>query len=794
MKMEAKRNLPRSVCTMLPQRAVRLLGLTAGAWAALASIFGCDSIDERRDVVRAVRIEPANLELKMGKTSVVVGLALDANDVPITNASQRIRSLDTSIVDVPQTCVGGSKAGKACSDNAGCPSGRCQPHRKCAGGPRKGAACQNDAACGSGQRCGIEIRAQGAGKVWLSASVGGISSRDSTSTATVEVACPDSTTTTATTHAGTLSKSEVWTAAGNPHEITDDLIVSGQNADGTPIELTIQSCTRVKIAKAGIAIRVGVGNVGRLKVLGSSSTEGRVTIEPKGTASAGYWTGIVVDASSADTTGFSIIQHALIDKAGGGTASTKAGLVLTSPTKMLGVTVKDSGGFGVILGKNSHLDQLVRGASLESVTVTNAKLAPWLSHPNVAGNIPLDKRGFNDNNGGDEEIHVTSGRVRRSQNWGSGDLQVPYRILNTCMTTDTSCSPGRVVVSAPAIGASLHILGGTRVLFSRDTRLEVGTIANEAGNLVAGLVGSLQIIPKKLLTTFTSGEDNPAEGDWGGVILGPNSPNSLMFGVNFAYAGGKNGLVGLDGDYASEDRGALIVLGRLSIFFGSSRQLTASDSGKYGMIRGFQGTIRKRGSALTASPGLIPGNNIGESSLPNPLKLSTDAVKAGVADPEALCRSGAKGQSPALSWEFSKEDPLGVDQVTHYAILLTRPGFPSEPVRWGIYNIPKDVSSIKAGATAADVSGATIIPLKGSCPSIGSNTCEALKKKCDRHDEPILPKECSNLPKCQYRFTIYALKGKVTTTATTTKGVQADILKQTIGQTFLEAIPKAAQK
>ncbi len=106
------------------------------------------------------------------------------------------------------------------------------------------------------------------------------------------------------------------------------------------------------------------------------------------------------------------------------------------------------------------------------------------------------------------------------------------------MTLDAGCVwsvPQTVVVGGPN-GAVLTVPAGTTVTFatSPPAALVVGT--QEPGSLVAQGTSAAGIM-------FTSAATSPAAGDWGGIVLGPQSTSTIAFAtIDYAGGPGANGI------------------------------------------------------------------------------------------------------------------------------------------------------------------------------------------------------------------------------------------------------------
>jgi hypothetical protein len=111
----------------------------------------------------------------------------------------------------------------------------------------------------------------------------------------------------------------------------------------------------------------------------------------------------------------------------------------------------------------------------------------------------------------------------------------------TTITSDTTLDPSCVwtVTDTTVVGGPsspvLTILPGTTVVFASNpdglpsTALQVGI--DEPGALVANGTSSAGII-------FTSASASPSAGDWGGIVIGPQSGGTSIQNATIAYAGG----------------------------------------------------------------------------------------------------------------------------------------------------------------------------------------------------------------------------------------------------------------
>jgi hypothetical protein len=211
-----------------------------------------------------------------------------------------------------------------------------------------------------------------------------------------------------------------------------------------------------------------------------------------------------------------------------GTTSTSAlapELATVSPTS--GPT---SGGTGVtIYGANFVSGAKVEFAGMQAtgVTFNDAATLSAVTPAGVAGNAAVTVTNPDGQSGTLSSAYTYVAPIACS---------VPATVSSS-MTLDPSCvwtATDTVMVGGPA-NPVLTILPGTTVLFALTsggfgaTALQIGV--GQPGSLVANGTSAAGIV-------FSSASASPAAGDWGGIVIGPQSGGTSIQYATIAYAGG----------------------------------------------------------------------------------------------------------------------------------------------------------------------------------------------------------------------------------------------------------------
>jgi phosphatidylethanolamine-binding protein (PEBP) family uncharacterized protein len=582
------------------------------------------------------------------------------------------------------------------------------------------------------------LKAVGVGRTELHVTAGSASG-----TAAVTATCPKFSG--PTTHQGTIGKSEVWRAADSPHIVTGDVTIQGTESDGSPVTLVVESCSQVEVAK-DVAILVGNGDRGELHVEGVSTKEGpsgRVTFAPDSpNAAPGHWVGIVFNSrKDRKTTTDSRLRHVRLVGAGGAGKSPQPlqaavrvlGADDTAGTPVLdGVVIEESAGHGIALSEHAGL-----GLGSKNPEITKSALSAVYTPAEQVGTVP---EGIFTQNGANE-IHVVGGRMTHTGNWTV--KSVPYLVLGD-ITVGARVAKGGV---APF----LTLGAGVTLKFSKGTRLSVATAPGEEAGVFADGSKTDGIV-------LTSAEANPAPGDWVGVVFGRGiHPGTNLFYTKVTYAGGENGLVGVDGDYKRVDNGNIVLLAQPPPLL---LQNAVLDQGAgYGIVRGYYsaGTVSFVGNSASSPPNFTikpeRSNNFGKAlafgaeSPQNPLVLASERCQGQDCKPvfndgdsikaESLCGQSAK--LPPFGWRIDLKKPEDVkpytDLIKGYAMIV-RQEHPQRSLHWLVYDIPATAASLAEGASPGGTlpSGAKqISPYNAACP-VPPAECGKVKKECADRD------------------------------------------------------------
>lgn len=339
------------------------------------------------------------------------------------------------------------------------------------------------------------------------------------------------------THTSNISVSETWTGAGVTHRVPSSISITGSAV------VTIEPCAIVAI---GPGISITVRDNARLVSAGTSDTSFVVfrrdnPSQPWGTL-RGYTPTSLIDLNWTRLQGggaFGGLNNPTIAVTGVGYGSPVKRVLRT-----IQVLIESSQGVGVYLDANAAFTGdskflQIKGSAGRPVHTTMMGL----------GSVP---KGQYQGNGMDEIlIHGPNANVFR--NMTVKNLGVPVRIPFTSMRigpappataqVKLTLKPG-VVFKFPRVGGQ----AGALVTF--------GTNGNAPNNLV-GILYAVGTATKRIV--FTSGEANPAPGDWQGIWLNTANGSTLRY-VDLRYAGGVNGIQSNNcRPEGTEDQAALLV-------------------------------------------------------------------------------------------------------------------------------------------------------------------------------------------------------------------------------------------
>ncbi len=324
---------------------------------------------------------------------------------------------------------------------------------------------------------------------------------------------------TVVTHSANVTVSEAWAGDGVTHRIPTSISISG---DAT---VTIGPCAIVEL---GPGISLTVRDNARLVSAGTSDqqfvTFRRADANQAWGTLRGFTATSLIDLRFTRLQGggaFGGLSDPTIAAIGVGYGSPPAGVLRTN-----NVSIEGSRGVGVLLDANAAFTD-----DSEMLTITGSGGRPVHTTMMSLGSLP---DGAYTGNGNDEIlIHGPGANVFADMT--VQDHGVPVRIPFTGLyvgpappataTVTLTLRPG-VVFKFPRVGGQ----PGMRMTF--------GSNGNAPNNLV-GVLNAVGTAAEPIV--FTSGEDNPAPGDWVGIWLNTANDSRLDF-VEISYAGAPTGI------------------------------------------------------------------------------------------------------------------------------------------------------------------------------------------------------------------------------------------------------------
>ncbi|MBA3461720.1 MAG: hypothetical protein H0T46_17280 [Deltaproteobacteria bacterium] len=368
-----------------------------------------------------------------------------------------------------------------------------------------------------------------------------------------------------TTHGGSVTAAETWTAAGSPHILPFDMSINA--------EVTIEACAVVRIA-GGKTISVRTG--GKITAAGTAMKPIRIEKADAaawvsirtlngGTLSFSYTT---IDGGGDPLNGNAQISGAL-DIAGTSGPTQEllhADHLTVTGSKSCGISLHDGGGFS---------------ATSKDVTISGSTVAPITTFGRHVGSIPTGTYTGNTENA--IIIRATSGPEAIVEDQVIHNRGVPYRVgIQANSTLDVG----------PVTGvATLTIEPGVTLKFSSNAtmRIDAASGLNPARGLLRAVgTAALPIV-------FTSAAATPAAGDWYGIWFGGvPSPMSLLDHVRVEYAG-KISASGSDsclqtGQTIPNDAAIRMVGGEPGNVFIMNTEIR--DSARFGIDRGYRSAAK----------------------------------------------------------------------------------------------------------------------------------------------------------------------------------------------------------
>lgn len=325
------------------------------------------------------------------------------------------------------------------------------------------------------------------------------------------------------THGSDVTASETWAGDGVTHVVPNDLAIRGNTT------LTVAACALVSLAP-GVSITAR-DSQSRLVAAGTSAA--RFVTFRRANVAQGWGQLGNIDANARIDLSFTRLEGG---GAVGGANTVNAvirvsaqGVFGTLPTPVLrvnNVTVQGSADIGVYLE-----GQAAFTSDSQALTVTGARGRPVNMQMMPLASLPAGSYTGN----GIDEVLVIGPSADVYADTTVEDRGVPIRIPAVGMNVaplqgqpspvTLTLKPG-VVLRFPKTGGS----PGARVIF--------GTNGNAPNNRV-GVLNAVGTTARPI--TFTSGETNPAPGDWIGLWL--NTANgSRLENVSIDYAGAPSGL------------------------------------------------------------------------------------------------------------------------------------------------------------------------------------------------------------------------------------------------------------
>ncbi len=339
---------------------------------------------------------------------------------------------------------------------------------------------------------------------------------------------------TVVTHSSDITVSETWIGAGVTHRLPNSISIRGSAV------VTIEPCAIVEL---GPGVWLTVRDNASLVSAGTSDTNFVIfrrsdLNQPWGTL-RGFHSTSMIDLNWTRLVGGGASGGATISVFGNGYGSPLKRVLRTYQ-----VVIESSQGMGVFLDANSAFTTTskfleIKGSGGRPVHTTMMAL----------GSVPKGKYTGN----GMDEILIHGPTANVFANTTVKNPGVPVRIPFTSMfigpappatkAVKLTLKPG-VVFKFPRVGGQ----PGAMVTF--------GTNGNAPNNLV-GILNAVGTANKRIV--FTSGEANPAPGDWKGIWLNTANGSKLAY-FDINYAGGPNGIQSNNcRPQNTEDQAALIV-------------------------------------------------------------------------------------------------------------------------------------------------------------------------------------------------------------------------------------------
>ena len=280
-------------------------------------------------------------------------------------------------------------------------------------------------------------------------------------------------TTYALNHSGSITSSETWAAADNPHIVTADVLVYGGAT------LTIPPGCLVKF-NSGVGLAIGIYNSTATLIADGTSVNPITFTSNASTPAPGDWAGVHFYSATDDSA--TIMDYCTVEYGGDGGFNTNIYCSYASPT-IQNCTIQHSDGYGIYCDNYS-------APTLTNNTISDNGLFPISEYSNQ---LDSNVTGNTGSSNGTDAIEVRGGVITSSHTWVVQDFY--FNVTDATHVYN---------------GATLTIPPGCLVKFNAGTALYIGYYSGATLN-ADGTSGNP--------ITFTSNVSTPAPGDWSGIVF-----------------------------------------------------------------------------------------------------------------------------------------------------------------------------------------------------------------------------------------------------------------------------------
>lgn len=392
-----------------------------------------------------------------------------------------------------------------------------------------------------------------------------------------------------TTHQGAINADETWTADASPHVVTGAITIRGAT-------VTLEPCAVVLLQK-GFGIEVGEtpgGAPAALVAHGAVATldgaEVRRPVSFRRFAGAEPWGSL-----RAAATGVLDLEH--VDLVGGGdpdTAQNFGGTVvglgaagnagLTPNVRVVDVVIEGSGGFGVNLQQRAAFH-----ADSAGLVVSGSGALPALSAVDTSYPIYLDGPALTSMPAGSytgnarDEIFVANAQSMPDPSLTIHDRGVPYHLGNGLgMAPDGTAAEGALSILTIEAGVTLKVHNGGA---ANTVSVNLGVSSGATPDLIRPVCLIAEGSASAPIV-FTSADDSPVAGAWGGLEWhgGPPTGN-VMRNVRVEFAGADSGTASFGCGPGDNDAALIITNWRPADAF--IQDSTFADSAGGGIVSGW---------------------------------------------------------------------------------------------------------------------------------------------------------------------------------------------------------------